>query len=1093
MVVRTSPLLDFLAAVRRVVRRRELAAAALWSAAGCVGLAVVAAGLAGWTARGDVAAPSLVVCAGLVTAGLCIRGLRRTRALAGTLHRTALTIAQIRRPLTLRRGADPPIRADASLRREILGATELVLAEPGGQHSGSQDLAAAYVRQVEDRLPEVSAGLAAPPARLRAPALATALAGLLGVVLAGYPEFGLGVQRLLAAEDARPPAPPEPVWSSLALTLRYPAYSGRVQRQLVNPSGAVRALAGTDVDVELAVRRPARAVQVIVVYDQGDLPSPPPPERSDLALGTDGLWRGNFRLRGPGSWHVLAEPDDGGSPQRSAPMALEIEGDEAPEVELLPLPRTQAEPSELDRVELRFKARDDFGIASAVLVFEGPDKKEVRLDAGAPPPRARAWQHRYAWDLSSLPLQDRGQLTYWIEVRDNDPGLGLVALPDPPGKPARSAKMTLKIRDQETEHAENLESLAALRDAAVDLLARRMLTEEPGLARPEEARPVVDAKPDVGVEPDTRLADVPVAAPRIAAAAPKRKAARWYAAPGDPLFAAEAELAEEAYLDEEAEEADAAAMPSAAPAGESGRLAQLRELLSESGRLLAAISAAIDALSVDTLAPQRDAAVLTAIHRRLIELHRRETGEHEVVPPGSEYQRPQAIGPALAKLMATNRLQLAQLEDEIIRLDDLVDGEVLAQIEQLVARLQASQQKLVDLLEKLKAGDESVRGEVDQLQQRSREDLRRLSEARAKLNKELGQEFLNLDAFESMAEQMRQQDVGEQLRQGNVDGALERARGALQEIRKLRDGVQKKMADDVPTLSPEERARIELMRELSRMQDEETGMRSESRALHEQWRAQAKDRALDEATTKQAAKQAAALSKALDAINDARLGRDARRALEDAREHLQRVAAEMQAESPKALSAAEASRAAAQAIERALTGAGEDSQERRQLGPARDQAGRLRDLLESKLPTPEEGLDDAAKERFGQLAERQKGLQGRARELLQGPGSRPLPEHGKQALRGAVSEMESSAGELVQRRGGQAIERQGGALGGLQRALDSLRESSSAPQTSWSPEDVSTETERDRSLRDELMEAMKERAPEGFGESVERYYEELLR
>ena len=78
-------------------------------------------------------------------------------------------------------------------------------------------------------------------------------------------------------------------------------------------------------------------------------------------------------------------------------------------------------------------------------------------------------------------------------------------------------------------------------------------------------------------------------------------------------------------------------------------------------------------------------------------------------------------------------------------------------------------------------------------------------------------------------------------------------------------------------------------------------------------------------------------------------------------------------------------------------------------------------------------------------------------------------------------------------RGGQAIERQGGALGGLQRALDSLRESSSAPQTSWSQEDVSTETERDRSLRDELMEAMKQRAPEGFGESVERYYEELLR
>ena len=37
------------------------------------------------------------------------------------------------------------------------------------------------------------------------------------------------------------------------------------------------------------------------------------------------------------------------------------------------------------------------------------------------------------------------------------------------------------------------------------------------------------------------------------------------------------------------------------------------------------------------------------------------------------------------------------------------------------------------------------------------------------------------------------------------------------------------------------------------------------------------------------------------------------------------------------------------------------------------------------------------------------------------------------------------------------------------------------------------ETERERSLRDELMDAMKEGAPSGFDREVERYYEELLR
>ena len=51
----------------------------------------------------------------------------------------------------------------------------------------------------------------------------------------------------------------------------------------------------------------------------------------------------------------------------------------------------------------------------------------------------------------------------------------------------------------------------------------------------------------------------------------------------------------------------------------------------------------------------------------------------------------------------------------------------------------------------------------------------------------------------------------------------------------------------------------------------------------------------------------------------------------------------------------------------------------------------------------------------------------------------------------------------------------------------------SPPSASASNEEASTEAERDRSYRDELMEAMREEAPDGFDEAVERYYEELLK
>ena len=59
-----------------------------------------------------------------------------------------------------------------------------------------------------------------------------------------------------------------------------------------------------------------------------------------------------------------------------------------------------------------------------------------------------------------------------------------------------------------------------------------------------------------------------------------------------------------------------------------------------------------------------------------------------------------------------------------------------------------AQRKLVELLEQLRAGDESVRAQIDQLEQRRREDLRRIAEARAMLRREVDEEFMNLDAFE---------------------------------------------------------------------------------------------------------------------------------------------------------------------------------------------------------------------------------------------------------------------------------------------------------------------------------------------------------
>src|SRR5690606_21835871 len=244
------------------------------------------------------------------------------------------------------------------------------------------------------------------------------------------------------------------------------------------------------------------------------------------------------------------------------------------------------------------------------------------------------------------------------------------------------------------------------------------------------------------------------------------------------------------------------------------KLRTARRIHDGAATLLTMIASAVDALAVDTMIAEREVESLAGIHARLLELHHAEAKLHETLPVGAELDPSRAPeqAPLLRKLGPHNQRELEQLEDEIIRLDDLVDNRIIAHIETLVARLQVSQQKLVEKLEQLAAGDESVRPEIEQLEQRIREDMRRIQDARSQLRKEVGDEWLNLDAFRAMEARMRSQELLEQLRRGDVDGALEQAREQLDAIQQLRGQVQQQGAEqDTPALSEEDRQRMHML------------------------------------------------------------------------------------------------------------------------------------------------------------------------------------------------------------------------------------------------------------------------------------------
>jgi len=1006
-----APLLGFITEARRSGRRRLAVTALADASIASVLCLLLGAWIAAATLRGDLVAP--LVAAGVLLAmtfsvvRLVVWGYRRW----GTPLRAARTIADWPRPLGVRIGQEQ-LRQHKLLRHEILGAFELS-AETENDHS--RTLAMVYVEDVGRRATarSIDPSLALPSPNGRARAWAAAALAVALAVAAGTSMPFSGLILLVQRADARPPAPRQAVWSALDLTLHYPAYTERPARSLANPTGALRVLAGTVIVVQLRAREPSEGGRLVLNYDGAELTDAPPAEIVDLGGHADGWeWSGSFVARFPGTWTIVMH--ERGGPQagdRSTPMRLELEVDRPPEIELLPLPQDQQEVDGRDQVDIRFHARDDFGLSSASLVYQLPDGSSHRLPIAPPIGRTRTWQHRHAWDIGEIPTSRRSEVLYWVEVRDNDPGLGPDPLPDPPGKVARSSTMRLTVRDEESEHTENIARLSEIRDAGVDLLARRMTTEAFDRTDPTQLR--------------------------VAAA---------------------------------------------------------RALLGESSRLIAMLVTVVDLVAMDTLSGEGDAVSLAGIHRRLAELHREELALHEGLS-AQEHVDVDARTDPLNQIGSHNAVEVRSLEDELIRIDDLVDNQMVERVEALVARLEATQRKLVEELELLKAGDESARQRIEQLELRRREDMRRLAEARAALNKEVEHEFMNFDAFTILERIQRDEELGTLLSEGRIDEALGHMRGQLGDLQRLRDQIQSRLGganQTGDTMSEEDRVRMQLLRELSRLQDDERTLNSQTRPLHERWRDAAKQVEASRAVRQQAGRRASALRKRLADINDARLGRNARRHLEDAIESLRHLEHLGEGAEVDQLALAENAHRALAALRVSEEGADPQAEEGRQLREAATELQNLDQSLRAPLPAPGEVFDAGEFQRLEELERRQRGLRERGRELLDGKLSPALPPVGRQALRRADAQMNDSADELDDESPAEALDRQHTAIEELQRAIDALRQASPPPSQALGTE-ASTEAERDRSLRDALVDAMREDAPDGFAESVWRYYGELLR
>lgn len=980
-----------------------------------VTIAVVLAGIgAAVSQRGDLARAGLLAAMiGGATLSLA-RGLSRAAGRVGT---DALTARHVRR--WIRAAGTGP----STLKRDLIAAVDHLHALKTDQVHGSRILAELFIARVAATLPagraQLRAMLPAPPRRTRRRLLTVALAT--AAIATATPQWRAGITLAWDGVDRSPMLPPRIPWRDLSLTFDYPAHTHRPANRVDNPTGTLKAPAYSSVTIDFTALDPA---------SHGWIEWAPSlrPEAddhgADRAAWTrtsmrlhDETWTGAFTLRRSGRWRaVLANHDDPDHrrARRSPWQSLRATPDQAPEVTLSRRVTAKSRASDIDRLEIPFTVVDDHGVSSVSLVFqvEGGEINEIPL-RDLPSDRAR-WRHRYTWDLSTIPLERRASLVWWIEARDNDPFAGDNG--EPPGNVGRSALQRLDILDEEAAHMANLTRLRDLRDALVDRLAARL---------------------------ETSALDRSASAPTTA------------------------------------------------------RVEQFRGMLLATEEVLGVMTTLVDRLSRDARVRPREVAALTAIQRRLLDVLEPQWAALATVPrtPDSGETAP-GLDRLVAKLRRAHAKTVATFEDEIIRVDDLVDAEILRRFERLLARLEGSQRRLATLLSQLAEGDETVLPEIELLRARIRQDTAKLNEIRGWLRRSLGEEFMNTEAFAIMLRRMQSLNVDQKIADGDYQGALEQTREALESLRGAESATRDKLGDPdqaPPEMSEEDQAKARLLRDLGRLHDEQEQLEQLTMGVDQRWRAsvgEVADTSLQRTLKERGKKILDRLAK----VNDARLSRPGRVGYEDAEIALEELAVRLEDETPpRMLELHDQARALRQALETARRGAGEGEREQASLRALGGAAAKMHTLVRRQLPDVFERLAPDDREAVERGRASQAGLRSRTSAVLDNSDAGFLSAEGTQAVRDAVDAMGDAREGLEHPWLDDSATDMGEAKDHLQRAIDSLRNRQPPPPSGASAPDASTEASRGGGLRKAVLDAMRAHDGEDQTSPVSRFYEELLR
>ncbi|MCA3012445.1 MAG: DUF4175 family protein [Myxococcaceae bacterium] len=921
---------------------------------------------------------------------------------------------------------------------DLLAAVELSRAL-GRRDDFSPELARAFLDDVDRRATRHSVSSLLDPRPLR-----TAAGTLSATLLAAAITLGMvaehvvaGVVKAFAPRQVEAVRKREPITGDVKLTYQYPEYTGLERRTVEGTAGDVSAPAGTEVTFET---RADRDVDEAVLVVNG---APVPLTVKGRALS------GRFVLEASGQYHVAFM--DGRSVEAEGPdLPIVVEVDAAPRVQLTAPDELLELDAKTTAVKLQYEASDDFGLQGLELVYKPAGGVETRV--ALPLDEARAARGTFGWNVAALGLKPGGEVRYFVEAKDGNTVRG-------PQKGV-SKTQVLKLYSAAEHRREALRKAEALWERLVAHLADRQ-------------------------ESADRVAPLTVQAVTA----------------GLPLDERAAQLAKDllALADALGEERDP--MPD----------------------LVAALSIIGKELDVDTrLLTQRRASL-----RR-----------------NAALARDGAFDPALSFAL-TSRLaaDLAGSEKNVLYLEALLDRARLTAIRELAQELKEERRELTRLVEEFqKTNDPAVRDALLEQMQELKARMRELQQRMAEMARGLRDEFMNEEALSELADEENLDapldEIERLVREGKADEALKKMQELSMQLDEMFDRLEEGAETAEQNADPElAKAFQAFSQELEATAAEQQQLADQTRGLREKARAAAKER-----IARQGEPLKRELSQKLDEIERSfqadlpdrasqRLEEQQQKALQNLRNTRQALEAndfDLAAESARELSerAQDLERTALDqaALDRAVQLPEALQRESRKLAErtARDarRAQEVADRLDALFPPPSQSLDAAEQQQLKAIAKQQQKLGEKGEQLKQQMSElssrAPLfDDEAKQQLDQAAQRMGSAGERLDGKDVGRGASDQQGALQALQQLQQQLqqaeqrggkgqgglprplrpRRSGSGRQAANQKVEIPDEDPgaNPREFRKDVMDAMKQGAPDRYREQNKKYYEELVK